>query len=612
MVRAALITALAVLGGCSGGGSDDGLGDFPTTDAKGVDQVAFPHGDGWVSDSGPSPKDTWEAKDMSEAEIPPTGCEEGEACDDGNGCTEDDTCTNGVCVGVGKPCDDGVDCTTDSCEADLCVYTLMEGHCFIEKVCYSDGDSHPLGDCQRCLSSVALEAWTVQPNGTECDDGDSCTEDEVCVSGTCQGQGTLCPDDGDPCTKEICADGDCTTEPVPDGGNCDDGDPCSVGDTCSAGACKAGPEGKDNDKDGFYDDACVGGDDCNDESAEAKPGLAEICDDGLDNDCDGAADMADIDCENPVQDACTYHTDCYPERVCAVWTTTGQAVCSDPCAGDGDCGEGLKCSKVAGSANVGFCETAIPGGKEAGAVCTIGADCASGYCLGTVCASMCLDQEQCVGGSCALVGDPQTDYIASLCAKGGGGGLLPFGATCTNGVDYSGDYCTSAHCDLAPAAVGQVELSKCAPLCKTRDDCGPKQECNLVLYANQPAAGAILYDPLVETDVSLSALKSMRDSATGCFSVLLELGEVEGNLPDGTPCLYNGQCGSRLCLGLKPGDPTTYCTRLCALDESCAPGMQCKLEALRIVSKYLNHVGPLLGMPSQENWWTYARVCKFQ
>jgi MYXO-CTERM domain-containing protein len=39
-----------------------------------------------------------------------------------------------------------------------------------------------------------------------------------------------------------------------------------------------------------------GGDDCNDADAQIRPGVGETCDDGIDNDCDGAIDAKDIDC----------------------------------------------------------------------------------------------------------------------------------------------------------------------------------------------------------------------------------------------------------------------------------------------------------------------------
>ena len=50
----------------------------------------------------------------------------------------------------------------------------------------------------------------------------------------------------------------------------------------------------DEDADGHYDEAC-GGDDCDDEAAQTRPGADELCD-GADNDCDGLADdESDVD-----------------------------------------------------------------------------------------------------------------------------------------------------------------------------------------------------------------------------------------------------------------------------------------------------------------------------
>jgi hypothetical protein len=160
--------------------------------------------------------------------------------------------------------------------------------------------------------------------------------------------------------------------------------------------------------------------------------------------------------------------------------------------------------------------------------------------------------------------------------------------------------------------VNQLELSTCAPLCKTRADCGPKQECNLVLYASVPAEGIVLFDPQIVTNPALAALKTPRDTATACYSVLVEPGQQEGALPDGTPCDYNAQCTSRLCMAFNPGDPTAYCTNLCVKDTDCGAGMACKLEMLSLTSMYLKHVGPLIGTPIQQNVWTYGMICKFK
>ncbi len=55
------------------------------------------------------------------------------------------------------------------------------------------------------------------------------------------------------------------------------------------------PECWDRDFDGFGDIVC-GGYDCDDTEADVNPGTEEICDNGIDDDCDGLADWPDPDC----------------------------------------------------------------------------------------------------------------------------------------------------------------------------------------------------------------------------------------------------------------------------------------------------------------------------
>jgi hypothetical protein len=49
--------------------------------------------------------------------------------------------------------------------------------------------------------------------------------------------------------------------------------------------------GYDGDGDGFYED-----EDCDDDDAAVNPVADEVCDDGIDNDCDGLIDGDDDEC----------------------------------------------------------------------------------------------------------------------------------------------------------------------------------------------------------------------------------------------------------------------------------------------------------------------------
>ena len=53
----------------------------------------------------------------------------------------------------------------------------------------------------------------------------------------------------------------------------------------------------DGDRDGYGDEIC-GGDDCDDTVHSINPDADEVCDDEIDNDCDGFIDLYDLDCPN--------------------------------------------------------------------------------------------------------------------------------------------------------------------------------------------------------------------------------------------------------------------------------------------------------------------------
>lgn len=249
---------------------------------------------------------------------------------------------------IGKPCecgedsecDDGNPCTTDSCADSACVYTKNDPHCCntneecggkfcVNNLCQEEpaaetppdeqkeapiivGVTNPLdqkkdtvtrdkptdpcaeilcpptGDpCQKnvCEPLTGKCALIATGNGTACDDGNSCTEPDVCFNGackagtsTCQCQsdadcakqedgnfcnGTLycdtslfkplckinpatvktCPSGGDTvCQKNACnpATGKCFMQPEPEGTSCDDGDKCTKPDVCKGGECTSG------------------------------------------------------------------------------------------------------------------------------------------------------------------------------------------------------------------------------------------------------------------------------------------------------------------------------------------------------------------------------------
>ena len=110
----------------------------------------------------------------------------------------------------------------------------------------------------------------------EVDEGCECSCNEEC-------------DDYNVCTVDQCVDGVCTYVNAENGTVCDDGNSSTVNDVCMIGIC-AGEV--DNDGDGY------GSDDCNDSDPAINPGAAEVCNDGIDNNCNGQTDCSDASCSS--------------------------------------------------------------------------------------------------------------------------------------------------------------------------------------------------------------------------------------------------------------------------------------------------------------------------
>ena len=487
----------------------------------------------------------------------------GTPCDDGDPCTTGEVCDKGNCLGGTSDCDDGLSCTVDACTGAACAHEVAAGFCAIDGMCLAAGELNPLNPCALCDPAISQEAWTPQ-DGVPCDDGSACTSDDLCSAGVCVSGPSMCPDDGNPCTTSTCEDNLCDMVPAPQGTPCDDGDPCTQGDTCANSACMPG----------------------------AVP--EEICDDALDNDCDGATDE---DCE-PAPTGCTYHNDCYPEKLCGSWYTTGTKECSDPCAGDSDCPPSFICSKVPGSVNAGYCEPAIGIGGQ-GAACTTGADCGTGLCVDSVCAGGCLDDNHCLpqNHTCRMIGDLAQGFAGSACVADGG--LKGPGLACSNdNINWVPLQCSSGHCDLtAPMNLPAV----CSNVCTSQSDCTAGQVCGIVLHAALPFGNmtnpdAIPYHPQYTLPTY--------DGVAGCHTA--PFGTGFGS--DSTVCTANNQCQTGHCLPLIPGDNTRFCTRMCSVDADCPnPGMQCKLDVVNLVSGWLEAEGT-----HNENAFSLVRICKFK
>jgi cysteine-rich repeat protein len=177
----------------------------------------------------------------------------GASCEAVDACTTSDVCdATGTCLaGASIDCDDGNVCTDNSCDPGIgCVATPNTAPCDDNSVCTvldvcsagacTGGTPIDCGDANPCTDDscdpVGGCMWA--NNAAPCDDGDACTEVDVCSGGSCAPGDPLDCDDANGCTDDSCNPlSGCSY--VDNTLPCDDGDACSTNESCSAGLCAA-------------------------------------------------------------------------------------------------------------------------------------------------------------------------------------------------------------------------------------------------------------------------------------------------------------------------------------------------------------------------------------
>lgn len=189
----------------------------------------------------------------------------GSACNDGNACTQTDTCQNGVCTGsnpvvctaldqchnpgtcnpqtgqctnpekpYGSPCNDGNACT----QTDICISGACYGTNPVQ--CTAQDQCHTAGTCDPQTGQCSNPK---KPDGTACNDGNLCTQTDTCQNGECIGGNPVVCTAKDQChSVGVCypPTGVCSNPQLYDGAPCNDGNACTVGDYCAQGQCLSG------------------------------------------------------------------------------------------------------------------------------------------------------------------------------------------------------------------------------------------------------------------------------------------------------------------------------------------------------------------------------------
>jgi len=282
-------------------------------------------------------------------------------CDDGNKCTNGDACADGNCGGAAIVCDDDNPCTADSCdENEGCIYEPLEG---------------------------------IIP----CDDGDLCTDEDVCDDGDCHGVAIACDDENE-CTADTCEpESGCVYTPA-EGEPCEDNNPCTVDDLCVGEACQSGEnvcqcEEDDHCKQFEDGDVCNGTLICVDAECVLAPDSVIECDTSGDTQCTFTV------C-NPISGACAaisagYGTPCDDENACTIGETCMQGLCIGgilaSCDDDNPCTDDL-CEPGSGCVYEAVLDQACDDGDW----CTDADYCLDGVCLGGPNSCTCDTDENCL------------------------------------------------------------------------------------------------------------------------------------------------------------------------------------------------------------------------
>ena len=261
---------------------------------------------------------------------------DGTTCNDENPTTRDDMCRIGECVGISL-------CTDVGCDAGQCTNL---------------GTCNPLtGKCE----------YSAKPDGTDCDDGNTNTYNDVCTSRVCRGtqkcQNVVCGARSQCHNQGVCdvVTGMCTSPLKPGFAPCDDMRADTQGDQCQAGSCigevTCGTTICTNNNPQCATMACVMNqcvevlnadgtmcDDMNDKTLNDKC-QAGIC--SGDDKCFGVVCTATSQCHldgecEPLTGKCTRPL----KKVGSTCNDNNPTTLGDTCKGDGACSGVDKCANV--------------------------------------------------------------------------------------------------------------------------------------------------------------------------------------------------------------------------------------------------------------------------
>ncbi len=502
---------------------------------------------------------------------------DGQSCDDGNKCTSGDTCTQGACSGLPTDCNDNNACTNDSClPGSGCLHTPVTtasfcddgDNCTTVDKCVGTtckGSPKDCTDTDPCTSDACDGTLPAASNCTHlkfdgpCNDGDTCTSNDLCTGGKCAGTKANC-DDGNPCTNDLCDSiKGCTHIPLPGGSQCDDGLACTQNDYCDAGKCTQLPA----------DNKCTT---CNSNADCAKFNDQDMCNGTIKCIASYKGKVCDTDpttvvkCDSTKDNSCTKNT-CDPgSGVCSIvkfnagtFCTGDKCLANAQCDGLGtckgvalNCDDSNPCTTDSCDSTVGCKHASVTDGAtcDDGSKCTPIDSCKAGKCVGNENTCACTTTAQCAGFDDGNLCNGTLTCQNSLCQPDATT-IVTCGAltnTCQNNV------CTPAtgKCDPVPKADNVA--------CDDANACTLGDTCQTGVCSSTTAANCDDGNPCT-TDFC--------DQVYGCDHAPLASG---GQCNDGNDCTINDSCKTGSCVGTQLNcDDSNQCTTdTCAKKGGCA------------------------------------------
>jgi subtilisin-like proprotein convertase family protein len=427
-----------------------------------------------------------------------------------------------VCVCEDGYLPEGLECVEENIE-NPCLGVTCSGYgtcavrdeepwCVCAEGYHNEGRTNCVADERPCEGA----------DGTECDDGQFCTVNDVCLGGTCMGVANDC-DDSNSCTVDTCNEVDdmCVNTAAPDDMPCDDMQYCTLGEFCTAGVC---------------------GD-----------GFARNCSDG--NPC--TADVCDADagaCTNTAMDDGTVCDD-------GAYCTVGESCSAGICTGGSsvDCSDANACTSDVCDESIDACANPplVDGTPcEDGAFCTLDDVCSAGSCVGGG-ARDCSDSDQCTADGC--------DDTLDECVHNN----MPDGTVCTDGQFCTiGETCTNGSCSGgAGRDCGDGNPCTVDSCNDTNDTCDHVDEsdgalCDDGMYCTltDVCSGGVCTGSLRDCgDGNGCTLDSCDDDIDDCVND--PVGMDGAGCDDGDFCTVADTCNGGSCSGsLNPCDDGNACT----------------------------------------------------